>query len=566
MPYDYIEEYQKQNDETIWLFRDKDAQEKIDTSSTETDYANPLSLETMQAQLAENTKIKIDPIQDLHGYDKPWVGGVGKNLLPMTVDGIKSANTSGTWSGNVYTHSSGITITILTDSDNNVIGIKANGTSTSNFTFVIAPKTAYFTNNYKGMKLTGSTGGSSSTYNIMCSYSNNGSTWATEAYQSDAEYVISSNYDYIRFGILFRNSITVSNLIFYPMIRLSTETDSSFAPYSNICPISGHDQIDILGCGKNLVNETLGEYGYFNADGSIHTSSAWKYQYIKIIGGQSYTISSIPTAIPDVYLCWFDNAKDFISNSGSYQNGTISAPANAKYLGFCINQNTGIGKNIQLELSSSATDYEPYTESNNLSIDLPSTVYGGVLDLESGELVVDRKYKKDLSDLNWVIDATGQSPFFTILASYLNFLPNVDKRNELICNCYKIQTPSVTGYDDAIIGFTSNGNYLRIRDTRYSDVTTFKASLTDCEICYPIATPITLQLTPHQLSLLKAKNTITTSQYTQIKVTYRNGVFATLEPVSEDNDGLMSRLDKVKLDSIEYKFGVEDGIPYIEEL
>ena len=73
----------------------------------------------------------IDAVQDLHGYDSPWVGGAGKNKLPMTVDGIKAANTDGTWTGNAYVIN-GITYTILTDSNNNVIGIKANGTAICN--------------------------------------------------------------------------------------------------------------------------------------------------------------------------------------------------------------------------------------------------------------------------------------------------------------------------------------------------------------------------------------------------------------------------------------------------
>jgi hypothetical protein len=72
----------------------------------------------------------IDAVQDLHGYDHPWLGGAGKNKLPMTVEGIKVLNTNGNWSGNVYTYNGG-TFTILTDNDGNVTGIKINGTFSS---------------------------------------------------------------------------------------------------------------------------------------------------------------------------------------------------------------------------------------------------------------------------------------------------------------------------------------------------------------------------------------------------------------------------------------------------
>ena len=30
-------------------------------------------------------KVAINPIQDLHGYDSPWVGGSGRNLFDMSV-------------------------------------------------------------------------------------------------------------------------------------------------------------------------------------------------------------------------------------------------------------------------------------------------------------------------------------------------------------------------------------------------------------------------------------------------------------------------------------------------
>ena len=53
---------------------------------------NPITFEA-DAQAVQNLKVALEPIQDLHGYDKPWVGGGGKNKLPLTVDGIKALNT-----------------------------------------------------------------------------------------------------------------------------------------------------------------------------------------------------------------------------------------------------------------------------------------------------------------------------------------------------------------------------------------------------------------------------------------------------------------------------------------
>ena len=59
-----------------------------------------------------------------------------KNVLPLSVSAIKSRNTSGVWSENSYA-SNGITATINTDANGNVVGIKFDGTATSRFTFYL---------------------------------------------------------------------------------------------------------------------------------------------------------------------------------------------------------------------------------------------------------------------------------------------------------------------------------------------------------------------------------------------------------------------------------------------
>lgn len=73
--------------------------------------------------------------------------GAGKNLLPMTLDGIKAANTDGTWSGNTYTYN-GISYTINTDSNGNATSITVNGTASAN-------SVLYITNSYDLTQATG---------------------------------------------------------------------------------------------------------------------------------------------------------------------------------------------------------------------------------------------------------------------------------------------------------------------------------------------------------------------------------------------------------------------------
>lgn len=189
--------------------------------------------------MTESIAMYFKPTQDLHGYDKPWAGGAGKNVLKMTVDDIKAVNTSGTWNGNEYTIND-VTIYLLTDIDNNIIGVKVNGTASDNVNFVLSTYNKYLENgDYKlnGCPAGGSTSGTTyylgfyiqgrSVYNFG-NGDTNISIDGTEGVGSNVYIHAHANYN-------------CQNLIFRPMIRLSTETDADFEPYSNICPISGQD-------------------------------------------------------------------------------------------------------------------------------------------------------------------------------------------------------------------------------------------------------------------------------------------------------------------------------------
>jgi len=198
---------------------------------------NPVEYQDALALPAKSLTVELEPIQDLHGYDKPWVGGAGKNKLPLTLANIKTINITGTWNGNVYTVNSG-TFEVLVDSANNVTGIKVNGTFTANSEIKLTVAT-YANNDYKGKIINGCANGSADTYNILTTYSSNGTSWAAEMSQyGNTDKTISSDYDYIRFSVFVKANTEVSNIVIYPMIRNSGES-ATFAPYSNICPISG---------------------------------------------------------------------------------------------------------------------------------------------------------------------------------------------------------------------------------------------------------------------------------------------------------------------------------------
>lgn len=175
-------------------------------------------------------EVEIEP--NLSGVSSVNVVVNGKNFLPMTVSAIKSANTGGTWSGNIYSRNS-LTFEVLTNSDNLVVGIKVNGTASASTLFELAPQQIL----YGSFAVNGCpSGGANNSYRLdIRDYSSSG------VLLTDIGNGITGNiYNKNIYGcIRIEGGAPVNNLTFYPMLRLATETDASFEPYNGTTyPIS----------------------------------------------------------------------------------------------------------------------------------------------------------------------------------------------------------------------------------------------------------------------------------------------------------------------------------------
>ena len=188
----------------------------------ETYTGSELTIENALALPARSLITEINAIQDLHDLPFPYVGGAYKNKLPYDLATMKTINTDGTWNDNVYTVG-GVSFTVA----DGVVYLS--GTATELVMLYIAPNIDDALVADASYILTGAIDG-----NIQVGISQKG-------FDSGS-------------GLTFVNSFTISdpsvriniasgtntnNKIVKPMIRLSTESDATFAPYSNICPISG---------------------------------------------------------------------------------------------------------------------------------------------------------------------------------------------------------------------------------------------------------------------------------------------------------------------------------------
>lgn len=537
---------------------------------------NPINFSTLSAQNAESTIIDLEPIQDLHGYDKPWVGGAGKNLLYTDLANIKAVNTNGTWNENVYTYDS-MTYTVLQDSDNNIIGIKINGTNnlSGDMNFFITNRsigTSFYlpTNTYN---LNGCpANGSDSTYQMRFQCTRDGSLHSFGVDNGNGLSNVSVlNTDRLQVVINIKSGVSVSNKIFYPMIYLSTETDPTFAPYTNYASISGRSEIGIEGIGKNLLPMTVASIKSANTSGTwsgnTYTKQGVAYTILTDSAGNVTGIKANGTAtigeVADLYIYGntTTSAKDltFTSDvkvsigvvgssstyrgiewgeSGQYIDGAdITVTANKKIYGVGIRVATGYTANNvmfypTIRLSTETSDFEPYTKSNSLTIQFGETVYGCHVDVENGTATVDKVIESDASTLSWYLYDNSKFIFAYGMSDKKYGELNVKS------SWYETKASSSTqNMDDFTMRGTTVANTIFIRDTRYSDATTFKNSLSGMQICYELATPTVIQLTPHQISLLKGVNNISVSDdYSTITLTYRSGEVATLGDLKEAVD------------------------------
>ena len=177
------------------------------------------------------------------------------------------------------------------------------------------------------------------------------------------------------------------------------------------------------------------------------------------------------------------------SNATADTAWTFEIPSNAKYMRFTIHKNS---TDIQIEKGSSATAYEPYT----------NTVYGGSLDLTTGVLTVEWACKK-LSEIITGHQTQWSGRFYGTVSDIAQTRFTAEG---VMCPCYKSST---TTSNDWIINRDAKNIYLR--DTRYETVEALLEAMGDYYVYYVLGTPKTSQLTPTQIiSALVGDNVIWT--------------------------------------------------------
>ena len=420
-------------------------------------------------QPMKSVKVSIEPVQDKHGYDYPWTAGGGKNIIPpiktttnynvtFTQDG-DYINISGTPSGNAYC--------VLLDD-------------------VVLPAGTY--------TLNGVTGASNASYRTGLKIADD-TSWT---YNSESQRTFTLEAESkVRIALFVYPAYgTFDNFkIQYQLERGDAVTP--WTPYSNICPISGHTGVTVTRAGVNILDLTTMESGYYNADG-VKIASA----------GLKRTATIVPVNPGDRYSLKFEVSNNQSSRLRVHEYDKSGTWLRQIFVSDALNAPTVYEKNLTVSndayfIAFSLPLYAyliAYFDLDTYEVTFPTeagTVYGGTLDVASGKLSIDRV----LLDTTW--GAGGSvTEYDDRTRKRWTLNPRQDSTQDAtaVCNLatYQIGTaPLINRFS-----FNATQPYFYLSLAKDTDETT------PIQVCYRIANPQEITLTPTEITTLLGINNV----------------------------------------------------------
>ena len=446
--------------------------------------------------------VDIEPVQDLHGQANPYPAGSGKNLLLCDASKELKANGNPTRSyqnGQVTIEASVVAAYyVILDVSEIVDSMVGN-------TYVVS-----------------SDRGSGSSVGVF-DPSNN----SFDADPTNTRTITSSDVGK-RLAARFYNA-TGTNVTWKQCQVELGSTATAYAPYENICPISGWTGANVARTGKNLVKTkdpsrtnagvtyTVNDDGSVKAEGTT-TATSWfrsgqgnatflKQGTYKLTGGVSNNKM--------LYLVGTYADGSSINNStvtgGVYDmgNGLTFTLLKDAYITYQIQINNGqVANDVfypMIRVASDTDDTFVPCVGNTYSITFQTeagTVYGVTLDVTNGVLTVNRAHMKVGNNFSY----TGGNVF-----AYSTSLPKQPATNSTIADIISSAFPSVSqvnlanGYGIAVPATT---DYIRINAPGYTTDQAFAEAFSDVDIVFALKTPVTYQLTPQEVSTLLGLNNI----------------------------------------------------------
>lgn len=466
---------------------------------------------------ADNVPLKslivdINPVQDFNGYDSPWVGGTGKNLLEVSEVNIeKPSYYSGTWEGTTIADAKENSITVSrTSSQGGFAGVViSNGLKAGTYTFSCdVPTTTGVKNFYIGYAENGVFSGQLSLMGAGVTVTHPTKSFTLEN-DTDSFYIKMTGASEDDMPLTFSH---------LQIEEGSTATD--YVPYENICPITGWTGAKVTHFGKNCILN--------GADRKTITTSLYaKYTPVVSLKDATSVTFSVSADVPsgqELKLFGYTGQNNnLIGNLTLQENGRYALTGTknikaAKEFRIYSQPYTGGSSVVTTVWDCSCvvdeirTDYIPY-QGRTINVNWETeagTVYGGRLDVISGKLTVDRAMV-DLGTLDWEYD-TGFNSFRSRYSI-----------TDALSHSYSVTTGLFTSIGltelgkmaedaaDLTIVLNSSAhskNSLFIKYLAYDDVSTFKSAMSGVQMCYYLATSIEYQLAPQEVKSILGTNNI----------------------------------------------------------
>ena len=273
-------------------------------------------------------------------------------------------------------------------------------------------------------------GGSGSSYWIRLAETGDGGFYADDTGNGKA-FTLSADTEIVCSATI-RNGVSAPSAAWKPMIRLASDTDATFEPYSNICPIEGYTGVEVE---RTEINIWDGEtaLGYWrDTDGMFVPTSSW-------LASKHF----IPCEPSTEYFCFANT-----SISGSF--GIICMyDKHRNYLGFI---NTPQAKNKVFTTFADAYFMTFYASalysSSDISINYPATETGYH---ESKVQRTPVNISINQWDEEWEVgninDATGEKESGTATYRSKNYIPVKPSTTYFFCGSSPVRYIWAYAYD-----------------------------------------------------------------------------------------------------------------------
>lgn len=285
----------------------------------------------------------------------------------------------------------------------------------------------------------------------------------------------------------------------------------------NVRPISGRTEVVTHRTGKNLLPNILTQGSssvvVFGQDNSTDFDIGLK--------AGTYTISVQASKNVNFYMRKSTDSGNTHIGNYNVKNATFTLESDADIrIWAYVEDGLSVSdiSTVQLELGTTATDYEAF-DGQTYTTTLGRTVYGGTLDVVSGELVVDRAMV-DLGTLDWNKDANH---FYSSIVTDAKAPSSNGVVANIVSSNYGADTATRVSAEtvDGTIAMNANRRILVYDSTLSSGTASdFKTAMSGVQLCYELATPQTYQLTPQEVQLLLGQNNVWTD-CGSVEVTYK---------------------------------------------